>query len=293
MLKLLLPTFLIALFVGPMSQSASASLQCIEALQAPRVYTASKKLFAKNPAQYQQYITVFVESGFFLGPKLLEMFERQLINDGILTYDVDAKSFVQSQEQAEVNHQTLSEMIAASQSTSAILSGKIFEDLKQSLALEMPHDSEKLTAELVAQASFNDRPWDSRSTTLEELVAVHKILSEMIQTEEGQTLIIDLIHESIPVYAHMLNELMVYSNPSVDLATVIAGRLGWSAVLSAAVGFVDPLSIAEAAGAVAGALVNVPGMRKSILYFRNRKVKKLQEQIGWNLAAELRQVVQP
>jgi hypothetical protein len=292
MFKLLLPRILLAFMLCQISISALANVLCVEALQAPKVYTASKKLHAKNPELYEKYLTVFVETGFFLGPKLLEIFERQLINDGLLIYDVTAKSFVETKEQALHNQKTLTEMITATQSTSAILSGKIYEDLKQNLVLEIPHDSEKLSAEMIANASFSDRPWDSRTTTLEELLSVHEVLSKVINTEEGQALIIDLIHESIPVYAHMLNEFMVYSNPSVDLATVIAGRLGWSAVLTAAVGIVDPLTVVEAGAAIAGALVNVPGMRKSILYFRNRKVKKLQQQIGLNLAAELRRVVQ-
>lgn len=281
--------FLIAFIgIGLFNFSATANVRCASSLEAPRVFEKAKEFERTNPTHLDEFIATFVESGFFLGPKMMELFEKQLINDGLLIYNVELRSFVSDKEQTLHNQKALAQLATSPQSELQSLSEKIFEDLKVSLALTIPHDSEMLSAELTTQNFSNERPWDFRTTSMEELITNHKILSEMIKTKQGAELITELIRESIPLYSHMLNELLIYTNSSVNLASVVAGKLGWSAVLSAAVGFVDPWSLSAAGAAFAGALIEIPSVTRAMLYFKNRKIKNMQEQVGWSVAAQFR-----
>jgi hypothetical protein len=278
----------VILAISTASVQGWAGQQCMNVLKTPEIFRLAKDSHSKHPEEFQRYIEVFVESGFFLGPKMLEVFEKQLINDGLITYDVNRKSFVATKEQAKRNHEVLTQMTAAPREQLIILSGKILEELKINLALDLPPGSEKLCAELMEQHAFKERPWDHRSYTLEQLKENHKVLSEMLRSSEGQALVADMILEAIPLWAHMLSKLLIYNNKEVDLASAVAGKIGWSLVLSTAVGYVDPVMVTQIAAAAAGALIDMPGMNKTISYFRNREIAKLQQEVSWSLASKLR-----
>jgi hypothetical protein len=265
----------------------SANINSNKTSQISKIHENAGKLKIKNPELFNQFIVHIVENGFFIGPKMLEIFERQMINSGLLIYDVERNSFVTTKDQAEKNKNSLEYLINNHQEIEA-LSTEILSDLVKTLALDTPTEDADLVLDIRAQNSFHERPWDSRKASMNDLVQAHKVLYLLLQTSNGKALLYDLIKESTPYYASILDELLIYTNKSVDLASVLTSRAGWSVALSVSIGIIEPASITTLAAATIGAAVQMPGITDIRLYLRNRFIKKFQQEVSWNMAYVLK-----
>lgn len=271
---------------------SQAQNSCKSAIRTPKVYTDAKAFNKNNPELYQRFVTTFVETGFFLGPKMLSVFERQLINDGALSYDVEENTFVSTKELTEKNKATLEQMMKAPRKDLVALSGRILDALVECMALNHKPGSDRVLHEIKEEMAFSERPWDPREIKMEDVTANQKVLFDLLATKSGKALLQDMIIETIPLYAHMLERMLIYTNDSLDVATALAGKIGWSVALTAAVGVVDVLSISEFATAAAGAIVETPGMTATVRFFRMRQIEHLQQEVSWTLAANMRNQVQ-